>query len=265
MSYCDPLSKIIRSYHNTEIIKIDACYIGTNEQNLSMTEKLISEHQYTGCHLGVSGYFNFDVAWWGKSNRIIICDINPHQVIFLKQTLKIMCESNNRTIFFDRMTKYLDLKLQEHNVEIREKSYLGYELLTMRFYPNISNDNSYANDMDMDNQVKYELARKGSWLSNENSYNYIRKLALGDLIAVFCEDIRCVNVFQKLRSLFIENQIRIDTIYLSNVYDFLDSEDKLRYNHNIKSIINNDTLIIESEHKIGLYQTVVTGEKFLTR
>jgi hypothetical protein len=165
------------------------------------------------------------------------------------------------------MSLYLDMKHKEHSVEIREKGYDNYITSTISFYPNVSEDEFYKKFTyhDIDNQIKYELTRQGFWLSSDNSYNHIRTLAIKDRVAVFCEDIRSDIVFKKLKSLFIENKITIDTIYLSNVYDFMESDDdRFLYNQNINSIISNETLVIESEQELGLYQTVATGRKFVT-
>ena len=61
------------------------------------------------CHIGVSGYYNFDIAILRKSNRIIIFDNNEQQIKFMKQTLKSINISKNREEFINNMMSYLNI------------------------------------------------------------------------------------------------------------------------------------------------------------
>ncbi len=262
----DIISDKIRSLYNHDITDNLLCYIGTNERNLSNTEKVLRNDlahlnvKDNRVHIGFSGYFNFDIAYWRKSNRIIICDINPSQVKLLKQSIIYICQSNNRHNFIKNISEYLNSKHNEMIIENRDKFYYnhkGYKYTGLRIYPNISSDESYiklkdkefsgdAKDIYLD-QIKYELIRTGSWLSSDDSYYYIRNLALKDLIAIFCEDIRSTDIFVRIKNILSNNYIIVDTIYLSNIYDFMENDkDILKYNLSLKTLCCLKTLIIEA-------------------
>lgn len=220
------------------------------------------------CHIGFSGYFNFDIAYWRKSDRLILCDINPTQVIFMKQTIKSIKENKNRQLFKDDMIHYSKMKDKEFVIEMTNKSYhKNYKHHGMIYSPNISTDESYKNLNEFTNesifisQLNYELNRKGSWLYDDNGYDYIRHLAINDLIAIFCEDIIAFPS-QKIKKLLLDNHIVVDTIYTSNIYDFIRHYNA--YNTFIQLLCAPKTLVIESELRVGLCQTVVTGDKLLS-
>lgn len=270
----DALSQKIRSLHNCDITKNNVCYIGTNEQNLSNTEKILSTVNISTdvkCHIGFSGYFNFDIAYWRKSNRIILCDVNPNQVKFLKQTLISIYKNDNRNKFVDYMILYFKMKNEESANENEENNYRKGKFETMRFSPNVSDDESYFKHRNEDtkhhdcvSQLYYGLNRKGDWLSSDVSYNYIRKLASNDLISIFCEDVKSKHIFERIKNILSINNIIVDTIYLANILDYMitygDAED---YNTSVRFLCNSKTFIIESECSLELNQTIVTGRKFL--
>ena len=163
----DDISTKIRSYHNDNIKSNEPCFIGTNEQNLSVIEKILIqpikiEHGIQ-CHIGFSGWYNFDIAYWRKSDRIILCDINCTQIEFLKQTLYIIRQNRIRQAFLAHMILYLDERMMTFSLNVNEdKAYESFR--------------SYGTSRDEINQVSYEFERLGSWLNNDKSYTYIRKL-----------------------------------------------------------------------------------------
>lgn len=130
----------------------------------------------------------------------------------------------------------------------------------MFFMINISEDENYKNlKYDDDNvgieaitEIIYELGRKGSWLFNDDTYNYIRKLVVKDHIAIFCEDIRSVDIFKRIGNILNNNNIFVDTLYLTNVKGYLDDNDKLLYDKSVKYLSNYQTLIIESNELLNI-------------
>ena len=255
----DPLSNKIRSFHNLNINKNDLCYIGTNDYGLSRINKILREYNNKiseTCHIGVSGYYNFDIAVFRRSNRIIIFDNNEQQIKFMKQTLRCIHMSKNREEFIHNMNSYLNIKYQEHSILLKEKQldFKKSKIEGMFFMINISEDEDYKNLKYDDNvgteaitEIIYELGRKGSWLFNDDTYNYMRKLVIKDHIAIFCEDIRSIDIFKRISNILQNNNIFIDTLYLTNVIGYMDNNDKLLYNQTVEYLSNNKTLIIESK------------------
>lgn len=261
----NPLSKKIRACHNSDIEpkNTDIVYIGTNEEKLKSSKNILYRSKKIGlddvCHIGCSGYYNFDVAYWRKSDYIIIFDINPKQIKFMKHTLLILKSSSDRRKFVDNCISYMD--------KISEVMY--QEEIT--FSPNISNDPSYAkikiaqnNHLDLRDeviQIIYELIRDGSWLSTDASYKYIRKLAMEDKITIFCEDIKSIGVFKYIGELLKTNHIIIDTLYISNVQDYV-ADNKL-FNQSIISMTGPSTLIIKTNTNFNLNQLIINRSELI--
>jgi hypothetical protein len=262
-----PLSKKIRSFHNINICKHDLCYIGTNDENLSRKERILCSYKKhnnldKNCHIGVSGYYNFDIIIFRKSDRCIIFDNNDQQIKFMKQTLNNINISPNRSEFIVNMINYLNMKKQEHSIlmgETDNKTFKNFKIKGLSFMHNISYDESYKNletqydktDNDVAlTELIYELNRKGSWLSSEESYNYIRYLSLNDRISIFCEDILSINVFKRINNILQNNSIRIDTLYVTNVEGWVDEKDKDKYNQSLKYLSTPETLIINFDSVI---------------
>jgi hypothetical protein len=276
------LSKKIRSYDNPNIkARWDmAIYIATNEQNLSSSRKILERPnkttQDTICHIGLSGYYNFDIAYWRKTDHIIIIDINPGQVKFLKSTLSILIDCPTRKDFVDEMIKYMHTCHLERSIELNLHTKNPTYSNTLFFCHNVSEDKSFKKIRIMESgsdpslesevcQIMYELTRPGSWLSTDASYAFIKKMASQDRVAIFCEDFMAINIMKQLGFLLKTNHIAIDTLYLSNAYDWAKSEEKKLFNQSIQALIEPHTLIIEADQKTDMHQYIISGKKFMSR
>jgi hypothetical protein len=159
------------------------------------------------------------------------------------------------------MMSYLNIKYEEHSILLNEKQYQSGQYKTdgMLFMINISEDDSYKDLKIPDDvgteaisEIIYELGRKGSWLFSDDSYNYIRKLVIKDYIAIFCEDIKSIDIFKRIGNILNNNNIFIDTLYLTNVKSYMENEDKLFYNQTVEYLSNSKTLIIENEKILNI-------------
>src|SRR5262249_11199261 len=123
-----------------------------------------------------------------------------------------------------------------------------------RFSPNIKADACIP----ADEEVEYELSRKGSWLSTDEGYTYIKKLAAEGKISVITEDIRSEEVFLKISKLLIDNAVVIDTLYVSNIAQYMTAvEDKKKYTDTIRHLFTHETKLIHCDK--DLRQTVLNG------
>lgn len=240
--------------HNSNIDQrwANSVYIGTNETGLEQSRLILEQTKQSNCHIGVSGFYNFDIGYWRKSNFVIIFDINPNQIFFLTKSIQILCQSPNRRTFVDTLID---------------------QISDLSFSINISTDKSYARLKQMDDsnpvvgdeivQLIYELNRPGSWLATDDSFDHIRKLALNDQISLFCEDIRSID---RLGHILRQNHVVVDTLYLSNVYDWMATEtDRQAFNQAVCQLVQPSTLIIEADQRVDMYQYIVTGAKFISR
>jgi hypothetical protein len=242
---------------NQQINNKQICYIGSNEQNLLITQKLLLQ-QYRldyneHCHIGLGGYYNFDVASWRQSKRIIIFDYNSDQISLLKRTIILIDQCQFREDFVKHMINYLDNK--QH---------------IMKFNCNSSADPSYEDfkrhcfeDRFEVMELKCELYRPSSWLNTDSSYKYIRNLVLNNKVDIISLDIRQTEIFKQLAEILNSHHIVIDTVYLSNVMDFMKFEELKLFYQSLSYIVKMDSLVITAEKALDFTQMVMTGRRFL--
>lgn len=257
----DALSRKIRMLHNDQINNRDCCYIITNETGLEdIQEKLRLCNIAMSCHLGVSGWYNFDLMCITKSSRGIILDYNCNQVSFLKQTLIILKNSYYRACFVEDFIKYLRA-MENRMAEVRRQIVHDYGFHNQNIAYNILHDSCtlfYINikdGRDPIEQVNHELIRNGSWLSTDNNYNYIRNLALQDKICVICEDITNTSNMRRILDLLDWNGITLNTVYLSNAMDYIPDENIT--SETISLFKRDNSKIIYTNHKSGLKQCIM--------
>lgn len=226
----DKLSQKIEQFHNLSLTETFPCYVGTNETNLSAIKTQLKNLPLSVhcCYIGVSGWYNFDMMVIRRIDRAVIFDINPHQVIFMKQTLNMIKDNDDICDFLLCMKEFLRSKHEMRVNNISNKKYPRIcNELCLQF--NVSDDIEYISSRTSDNteyeiigyaEILRELKRENSWLNN---YNFIRQLALDDKIAIICEDICNIISLTKIISLLHENCYEIDTVYLSNISDWIGS------------------------------------------
>jgi len=265
-------TKILKYFNGLKKANIlDACYIGTNEI-ITIIPKLNKSYDEK-IHIGLSGWHNFDIMCVNNPNRGIILDINSNQVNFMKYTLENISKSNNRQTFVDNIIdqlnklyfiKYKKL-LEIINHELHEKELWNH----INFHLNITDDvtydkynkilNSYNYDKEEFVEIRHELTRKGSWLSTDNNYNYINKLVLNNKIIVIQENIENYKHFQYLSQMLINNNIDVETLYVSNVHGYINNKNNLI--ETVKLLTDNNTKIIWSD--INLQQKVGNTNSYI--
>jgi hypothetical protein len=255
----DILSQRIRSLNNDTINRRDYCYITTNETGISNIRKILQtkKRHENSCHIGVSGYYNFDIMCITRPSRCILFDNNINQIRFLKYTLDHIKKSCTRFIFYDNICKFLfqtdEIMKSVHKSLIEDYGFHNYNMEKLHesgimFWPNISDDNF---SLTPSKEIKYELLRIDSWLGSDENYKYIQELALNDKISIICEDIRNTSRFVKIINILQSSNIQIDTIYLSNIGDYmLCDDDILSYNNSLELFkINSETIIRSDKYK----------------
>ena len=121
----DALSKKLRQFDNSTIAAPyspnTGIYINTNERGVIDTSSALDKipRITKSCHIGFSGWHNFDIMAQRCSDRGIICDLNPENALFLYFVLFYVRTCTNRFDFIERINQF-----------IKENSYAGARINT---------------------------------------------------------------------------------------------------------------------------------------
>lgn len=242
----DSLSKKLRTLDNAEILRpatiIDQVYINTNEERAR--ESLVHLRNIpriaSGCHIGFSGWHNFDIIAQRKSQRAVICDLNPENALFLHHILEILRECNDRQDFVCKATNYI--KKNQYPLTSAPKAE------SIHFEINISEDILYSNVMKPHHEVALELEREFGWLGSEENFLYLQTLAKEDKIVLITENITAVETFSKIFNLLQVNGIQIDTVYTSNISHYLEQDkEQIGFVQTISKLLaDRETILIDA-------------------
>ncbi|MBA3722550.1 MAG: hypothetical protein H0W88_09140 [Parachlamydiaceae bacterium] len=226
--YKDPLLEKLLCFNNPNVTgQINGIYITSNETNLSTTQKLLLEHPRSindkSIHIGCAAWHNFDIMCTRKSNYGLIIDFNPENAKFINKTIAIINSCETRDDFKQTMINYLN------SLEENERALFFHS--DQKGIPTES--------------IESELLRDGSWLQSDDNYSYIKEIvSQGHLIAI-TENITNHTQFGKIRNFLDENDIVIDTLYLSNISSFMQTtNDKNEYEKSVKQLLHKDTIFI---------------------
>lgn len=252
----DALSRRIRKLHNCDIGDGNIVYIATNEVGTErVTETLkIVPRTCKSCHVGFSGWYNFDLVAIRRSDQVILCDINPHQVKFLKYTLQFITISKTRQEFVTQICNFVDEQKQLHDNDVSD--YLWFDT-------NIHTQYTISGTGQPQEVIAQELNRSNSWLSTDDNFYYIQSLVFRDKIAVIVTDIGDYDRFTKIYKLLDDNFYHIDTLYLSNIIDWVPNSDTTHLNKTLSILINPASTLIIACRSGDLIQRIIVNGKLL--
>jgi hypothetical protein len=229
ISVKNTIAKNLYNFNNSQVSgQINGIYITTNETNLSETSRLLIDHPQPSAdtqkiHIGCATWHNFDIMCARKSNYGLIIDFNPKNAEFIQKTVEIIKTSKCRAFFKDAMIAYLNsLKGKERDL----------------FF--------HADQKGLPTErIEKEFSRQGSWLETEEKYLFIKELVTDDRIISITENITNCEKFSKIRQFLDSNKIFINTLYLSNICNFMKTaNDKESFAKSIKYLLNKDTIFI---------------------
>jgi hypothetical protein len=244
--FFDNFSKKINSFNAGNLEQsVAGVYIGCNETETENIQHVLEDIKINGgCHIGFSSWYNFDIMVIRQSERGILCDFNPETRKFINISLAGAVACPNRFAFVDGINKYVGK-------------------FFCKFSPNVKNGVCIT----ADEEVEGELTREGSWLSSDESFSYIKKLAREGKISVITEDIRNDDLFRKIAKILQDNSISIDTVYLSNIGEYMLTEkDKDKFINTVRSLCTYETKFIYSklvDSNQKLIQLMLNGSDFL--
>lgn len=244
----NPLSKRIReNFDNSNLSFPDdhfyEVYINTNEIGIEDVHEILKDipMMTEGCHIGFSGWHNFDIMAKRRSGRAIICDINPENALFLHQVLDILRRSENRDNFIEEIVAFIEKYKYSYSCNPDDLE------LSINFACNVSDDALYLSCDTISDEIAIELKRPSSWLFSQDQYDHIRKLALNDRIALITQNICNSEIFKKLAKLLNDNNIPVDTLYLTNIAYYMKGSNIKLFLQTIETLSASDTILITTE------------------
>ncbi|WP_367606147.1 hypothetical protein [Legionella sp. W05-934-2] len=276
----NPLSKILRDFDNlsidTPFLSQSGIYLNTNELGASTSYRKLGLFPpiYQPLHFGFSGLHNFDIIAKRQSSRAVICDINPENALFISYVLKALTRCKDRLSFIENITQYMKKHCYEGNrTNVQRDPFLNVVApKSLKFCLNVSNQYPYNEECDhysVFDEMKLELKRETSWLYDESRFNHLRRLALEDKIVLITESICEPNTFLALCKVLKDNMEQIDTLYLSNIAQWMHQQsDRDAFLKTVKILLSDQNTIIidaivnengnENENENGKEQVLAT-------
>jgi hypothetical protein len=218
------LTNLLQEFDNPKVNgSTYGVYVVTNEDRLDKTQEFLKKQPKinNSCHIGVSGWHNFDIIAQRNSQLALIFDFNPKNKSFLLDTLQILKCSTTREDFRKNMTAWLRATQT----------------------PDTFDGGRFRREPSK--QIQFEFSRNGSWLSDDIAFNHIRQLALRNKIVVITEDIRNSDVFEKISTILKTHNMQIDTLYISNINNYMESEkDKADFSSTVNALMQKETILI---------------------
>lgn len=237
----------------------DYCYLGTNESGLNDVFRFFEarfasfSESNPKVHLGVSGWYNFDLCCVYKPSHIILFDSNLNQVRFLNDTVAVIRQAATKEEFQLLMQKVLEGYRKEFAKNYLASGPRSDKLSppkSVLFHANISKDSSYDCGPSIEEQYRFECARSDSWLNN---YAYIRELVLTDRIFVLTLNVSDLAKFESMRKTLDKNSLTVSSIYISNVVDYTDPETYVDW----LNLWDKETIFVCSSRSNDLRQEII--------
>lgn len=234
--------------------KVNGVYITTNEKNLDATSQLLKKHPLVqnAIHIGCATWHNFDIMSARKSQFGLIVDFNPKNASFIKKTIDLIRVSASREDFKNSMIDYLN------SLDGKER-----RIYFHRDQKGLPTD-----------RIERELFREGSWLQTEEKYLFMKDLVCNDRLVAITESFTNPKTFAAIRRELDASNVAIDTVYLSNICNFMrTSKEKKEYERSIKHIVSQDTIFIScpklnqvnSSKTAKLHQVSFLGKEILQK
>lgn len=252
----NPISQTLANFNNSNVQgQVYGIYITTNETNLAEVQQVFSEHprpndEVQTIHIGCAAWYNLDIMSARKSTYGLIVDFNPKNADFIRTTLELVNSCESREAFTEAMISHLN------SLEGTERELFFH-----------SDQHGLPTE-----RVALELSREGSWLQSDENYLYIKEqLASNGRLIAITEDITNVEKFASIRRFLDRNNIVIDTLYVSNMCNFMNtSQKKNSFENSMRQLLNRDTIFINcptlnqgASHSIRLHQRPILGRKIL--
>lgn len=237
-------------------------FVVSNENGTANTiDKLAKEKLSGNTIMGVSGFFALNVAsvrgtlsgGEREIEHIVMFDVSKRTEAFWKQIKKIVCAFDERAKVIEQIKKILT----------ENKDQYFYD--ESNTYKSEDSCNHYISRLDE------EIQKKESWLSDDIKFERVRKIFEKGNFEFFRLDLTDPAGFDVLQKAFDKLSISIDSIYLSNVVEYLESNSETAACvQSMAGFIGPDTWVIDTEPRVcvdceDLEQRVVMREENLLK
>ncbi|MBX7065837.1 MAG: hypothetical protein K1X28_01270 [Parachlamydiales bacterium] len=228
VQYIDPISNGLAQFDNPYVQgQVNGIYITTNETGLDETREFFQLHPPPPrpfIHIGCASWHNLDIIAERRSTYGLIIDFNPKNAEFIQKTAELIAHCDTREAFVNAMIQYLN-SLQGSKRDL----YFHWD---QRGLPT--------------ERIERELIREGSWLQSNEKYQHLKsELVAKGRLAAITENIQNDEVFAEIRRFLDASGILVDTLYLSNICSFMQTEpEKAAYNRSVRALVNDNTIRI---------------------
>lgn len=232
--------------------KIEKLFINSNECNMKQVEEQLLSHSLADkkCHVGVSGWHNYDIAAITRPSYLIVGDVSKKTLDFHAASIEFLKSSQTREEFIQKMAKQLLSDSSEPLTEANFKDH--FQLIVWDQDHPIKMEDYYKNSSEplyekVENALKMEMNRPGSWLFTEEKFRFIQKQAIDGKILSHSVNLVDPESFQSFSTKLNNVCSSIHTLYLSNAQDWIHSpQARKSFVSHIQSIADKQTFIIDA-------------------
>lgn len=228
---------------NPVFLSLPVAFILTNEkgaQKTTETLKNLSSKRRIRVHCGVSCFFNYSIMFERQSEIGILLDTSTKVQKIHEIAKQCILSSSTRFEFVRKFIKKI--------CDLENKSTSSYFI---HLEPGDISD---------------ELHTPGNWLSDDESYNYIKSLYEKNRIIILHGEL-CKDTALIIKKWLLRFRIYyFDTFYTSNCATWFNNteEDRLEFLNALRQIIHPKTYLIDSKYSQGfLYQRIFRGQSVI--
>lgn len=213
-------------------------YVVTNERNTTQTLKSLSKETIHGNTLvAVSGFFGLDIAAIRKGScssstktvkleNILILDRSPRMAHFWNAVSTIITKAKSRQ---DVIKEVKELLAQNAKLYFSGSDGITPEDEAAEWQKNLDRD----------------IERKVSWLSDDKRFNTIKKIFDEKCFRFVQLDLNDPEAARKLVQELNEKKWTVDTIYLSNCYEFCSEREEESFQKSVKLLVAPKTYVVD--------------------
>jgi len=172
-------------------------YVLCNEEGQGETLLNLPESRKNGVHLGFACWMNFDILAKQNTPFAVLCDCNENMIALLDLIKSTVLDSNSPAAFIENFWQ----KLSQN--------------------PSLNFDGLLGIHGSLDKSGFSRLTEAGGWLSSRDSFQVIQDMYKKNRILHRSLNISDQDAFTKLKTWATRHNLVFDTIYTSNIAEWL--------------------------------------------